>query len=419
MSNTHDEEDRLRLLPRAREYFLQADNILALYRTASGAIDVLRLARTLMDDRTCETLGIDRLTRQVLVLAAMIELRKQQVEKAPRRNEEYERIERDLMEWNSKSLGRLTTGDLDDVEIAFSFVGVLLGYCDPTHWRADLIADYASEGTRWAINNACLCGDLMIRKYIRKWELGRRRFLPWYGNPCGELGLDWLRKAAELGNVVAQRQFAECYAAGKGVVQNDALAARWYRGAAEQGDRIAQHLFGYYCAQGRGVSQDRVEAIKWYRASAERGFGPAQYNLGNCYYYGTGVEQDAVEAARWFRKAAEQGLPEAQSNFGRCHYEGRGVPQNYSRAVEYYQMAANQGYAEAQYNLATCCCDGLGVSQDYIEAYKWLSLIPIGRLFGRLECARKLRDELASKMTSEQIAEARRRAAALRKSSGS
>ena len=90
------------------------------------------------------------------------------------------------------------------------------------------------------------------------------------------------------------------------------------------------------------------------------------------------------------------------------------MAQDYCRAVEYYEKAANQGYAEAQYNLATCYFEGLGVGQDYVEAYKWLCLIPIVKLSSRFECARELKDELAGKLTFDQIAEACRRAASFR-----
>jgi Sel1 repeat len=346
----------------------------------------------------------------------MIELRKQQAEWAPNRKEALERIERELMELSGK-WSSTTLRDIDGIEIAFSFKGFLLDYCDPSHWPPELIANCASADTRWAIKNARLRGESVIQHYIRKWELGWRRFLPWAGKAINNgLGTNWLRKAAELGNVVAQRQLAECYASGDGVGHNDGLAALWCRKAAEQGDQIAQHCFGCYCDQGRGVSQDRAEAAKWYRASAEAGHAPAQYNLGLCYYYGAGVERDYVQAAKWLHKAAEQGLPEAQGNLGLCYLEGHGVPQNYIEAAKYYRKAAEQGYPEAQYNLAACYYDGLGVSPDYLEAFKWVSLIPFGKLCGRLECAQKLRDELAGKLSSEQVAEARRRAASYRQS---
>jgi uncharacterized protein len=54
--------------------------------------------------------------------------------------------------------------------------------------------------------------------------------------------------------------------------------------------------------------------------------------------------------------------------------------------------------------------DGKGVPQDYVRAYMWLNLstasMPVGP-FGS-EFAAKQRDEVASKMTPAQIAEAQK-----------
>jgi hypothetical protein len=398
----------------AYEHFLKADRALALFRVPSEEIDLRRLAQTIMDDRVCEAVGIGRLTRRVLVLAGMIELRKQQAGWAPRSSEALERVERDLMGWKGGWSGL----SREDLEVAYSFVGVLLHYCDPTHWPPELVAECACADTRWAIRNARLRGDSLIRDHVRKWAHGWKRFFPWCADTGSDLGVDWLRRAAELGNVVAEQQLAECYAAGEGVVQNDTLAAAWYRKAAEKGDHRAQHVLGFYCDRGKGVPQDINEAVRWYRASAEHGYAPAQFNLGCCYLNGSGVEQDDVEASKWFQMAASRELADAQCNLGVCYFEGRGVPQDYTQAAEYYRKAANQGYAQAQYNLATCCCDGLGVSQDFVEAYKWLHLIPFGRGFGLLERARKLQAEIAAKLKPEEIAEALRRADSFRRGGG-
>jgi hypothetical protein len=403
------------LARRAREHFARADRVLTLYRTREGGIDLARLALTLLDDRTCDTVGIKPLTRAMLVLAAMIELHRQRSKWAPTQNEDLDRMERQLMELRVFRAG--TIGELDDIEIAFSFKGDLLDYCDPSCWPQELISDCAAEDARWAIKNARLRGDPIVQHYIRKWEFGWRRFLPWNGPHGGGLGIGWLCKAAELGNIVAQAQLADCYASGKGASQNDRLAALWYRKAAEQGDQVAQYRLGGFCHRGRGVSQDRAEAVKWFRASAGAGYAPAQGSLGLCCYEGLGVKQDYVEAVKWFRKAAEQRFAQAQYNLGCCYSNGDGVSQDYSQAVEYYREAAEQGYAEAQYTLSTCYFDGLGVSQDYVEAYKWLNVIPIGKMPGgleALECRRKLQDKLANKMTPEDILEARRRVASFR-----
>jgi TPR repeat protein len=92
-------------------------------------------------------------------------------------------------------------------------------------------------------------------------------------------------------------------------------------------------------------------------------------------FHGWGVPQDYAEAVKWYRKAADQGLPPAQSNLAGMYYFGRGVPQDYVRAHLWFNLAA-AGYTASETD--------------------------------RRDFAVKSRDELAKKMTSEQIAEAQK-----------
>ena len=65
-------------------------------------------------------------------------------------------------------------------------------------------------------------------------------------------------------------------------------------------------------------------------------------------------------------------------------------------------MAASQGDTDAQYSLGDMYAEGKGLPQDDVQAYKWIS---IAAKRGNKK-AIKMLDELASKMTSEQISEA-------------
>ena len=85
------------------------------------------------------------------------------------------------------------------------------------------------------------------------------------------------------------------------------------------------------------------------------------------------------------------------------------MPQDYREAVKWYRRAANQGYARAQILLAAMYVVGKGVLEDYVEAYAWMILAATQ---GH-EDAVKGKDELRSKMTAEQVAEAQKLAAEL------
>jgi len=128
---------------------------------------------------------------------------------------------------------------------------------------------------------------------------------------------------------------------------------------------------------GRGVSQDSVEAARWYRLAGNQGHAPARYRLGVMYELGHGVAQDHAEAAAWFR------------------------------------LAANQGHADAQLALGDLYADGRGVAQDDAAAYLWLSL---GAEAVQDEKTREssvvARDAVGERLTTDQRADAERRARA-------
>ena len=99
---------------------------------------------------------------------------------------------------------------------------------------------------------------------------------------------------------------------------------------------------------------------------------------------------------------AEGGDAEAQCDLGTMYGNGTGVLKDDKEAVKWYRKAADQGVAIAQYNLALMYDNGRGVLKDYVAAYAWYSL----SAFNGVEVGKEARDELAKRMTPEQIAEA-------------
>ena len=89
---------------------------------------------------------------------------------------------------------------------------------------------------------------------------------------------------------------------------------------------------------------------------------------------------------------------------GVAYANGLGVPQNYAKAARWYHLASAKSYAPAQLNLGALYATGKGVNQNYIFAHMWWNL---AASTGD-DDARKNRDRLAERMTSNQIAEAQR-----------
>jgi TPR repeat protein len=155
---------------------------------------------------------------------------------------------------------------------------------------------------------------------------------------------------------------------------------------------------------------DFLKALHLWRPLAESGNGPAQYRLGLLYAEGKGVAPDDAEAARWFERAAEQGDAAAQYNLGVSYSEAIGVRKDNVAAAKWFRRAADQGMAYAQLNLGLLYASGVGVPSDNVEAMKWIDLaiyaLPPGG--ARSDAARALGD-IVSKMTAEQIQEAKSR----------
>src|SRR5690606_1355331 len=113
--------------------------------------------------------------------------------------------------------------------------------------------------------------------------------------------------------------------------------------------------------------------IMW---KTSRGYTEGQHGADRTLLVGGvyGALTDQQKAADWYRKAAERGNPDAQFNLGVMYEQGRGVPQS-----------AQQGYVWLSVALANGCSEQ--------------------------ERAMKLRDALATQLSSRQLAEAQKLAA--------
>jgi TPR repeat protein len=178
--------------------------------------------------------------------------------------------------------------------------------------------------------------------------------------------------------------------------------------AANQGVAEAQYILGSMYAQGRGAPQDYAEAAHWYRKAANQGLAEAQSSLASLYDSGHGIPQDYAEAMRWYRKAADQGDAGGQVLLGGMYDQGHGVPQDHAEAAHWFRKAAEQGLAGAQYLLGFAYRYGRGVPQDYVQAHMWLNLAASRESGEEQKKTAAERDDLAAKMTNEQVAEAQR-----------
>jgi hypothetical protein len=82
---------------------------------------------------------------------------------------------------------------------------------------------------------------------------------------------DKILPLAEQGNVEAQFELGNIYAAGEAVTKDYVEALRWYKKAAEQGYPKAQDRVSAWYAGGHGTSMDNVEAYFWLSLAKKSG----------------------------------------------------------------------------------------------------------------------------------------------------
>ncbi len=217
------------------------------------------------------------------------------------------------------------------------------------------------------------------------------------------------RTRAEQGDVQAQYHIGENYWFGKDVAIDYAESARWFRKAADQGHAISQYFLGVMHESGRGVPLDQVESVRWFRSAADQGEASAQFKLGIKYSTGSGVPQDKKEAVRWLRMAADQDDPDAQLFLAWVYPDSQPTAADLAaQRLSRLREAAERGAASAQASLGELYRDGQGVPQDYVRAHLWFNLAAAQSTGEDHEKYSSARDDIASKMTPGQFAEAQR-----------
>jgi uncharacterized protein len=144
-------------------------------------------------------------------------------------------------------------------------------------------------------------------------------------------------------------------------------------------------LLACYCAQADATSADPLA-----RANAAYARG------------------DYVLAVNMLTPLALRGNPNAQAVLGFMYENGFGAPQAYAAAADLYIQAAAGGNPFGQAMLGLMYDKGHGVPQDFVLAYKWLNLAAARAPKRERDYFLRLRNAVASKMSSAQISEGQR-----------
>ena len=128
-------------------------------------------------------------------------------------------------------------------------------------------------------------------------------------------------------------------------------AAKYMKKAARMGEILAQDSLAEYYEKGIGVQQDYVKAAELY-AKVARSRKPgvfygmpktphckAAYALGRLHEEGLLPNASMEEAVKWYKRSAELGEADACLKLAELYLEGRGVPQDYLESVHYVMEA--------------------------------------------------------------------------------
>jgi len=158
----------------------------------------------------------------------------------------------------------------------------------------------------------------------------------------------WARLSAMQGEDLGQYVLGECYFYGCGVHQDRKHACEWLKKAAEQGNVRAQaHLAEIFYRGDDGIARDLREAGRWASQAAEANHPVAQELLGRMFLFGEHVEADPKAAIEWFRLAAHQEEPEAMYWLGQLSADGLGTKRDWVAALKWLKKAADAGIAAA------------------------------------------------------------------------
>ncbi|MCB1885303.1 MAG: sel1 repeat family protein [Geminicoccaceae bacterium] len=207
------------------------------------------------------------------------------------------------------------------------------------------------------------------------------------------------RGLALRGVVEAEYQLGRLYEDGKGVPQDDAVAADWFQRGADAGDAPSMRELGLKYVRGQGVGRDLDRGLGLLAAAAGKGDLLARYHRARLTLLnGPELGLDEAQAAERMRTIAREGSLDAQLELAGLYEEGRQVRRDPVEADRWYTIAGLQlerqaagGDPKAMDLLAGLLARGRGVKQDVGRAFAlWETAAARGRANALVDAAKLL-----------------------------
>lgn len=161
-----------------------------------------------------------------------------------------------------------------------------------------------------------------------------------------ENAFEYLKKADDLGCILAAVALGDCYCEGYGVACDLKIGVALYAKAARANSSDALRKIGSAYFEGAGVQKDFKKAFEYYKKSADLGDSLAQYNVAVYYSKGIGTKEDQELSLHYFKLSAEGGDVDAQYLFGKLLWN-KGDPDSQKAAIAWLKKSAENGCSAA------------------------------------------------------------------------
>ena len=185
------------------------------------------------------------------------------------------------------------------------------------------------------------------------------------------LSYEWMRKAAEHGDVDAQLDVGRRYQYGTGPVVDYSKALYWYKKAFSNGSGDACWHLATWFEKGEHLPLSLENAIAFYEEGAKRGSALCAQQLAYRYLDGAGVPRDGTRAMELFEQAGAGGQGSAYEALGVIYLSGDIVPRNpdmafdlFGRALLYFDTDPSVAVGDAALHYAFCFLTGTGTPED-------------------------------------------------------
>jgi uncharacterized protein len=187
-----------------------------------------------------------------------------------------------------------------------------------------------------------------------------------------EFALRTLNAQAAAGDGAAAMALGAMHYKGNGVKKDSQKGLEWFRRAVELGDPQAKYSIGRMALWGTTTGYTAADGLRLLQEAADAGVADSWMFIGLAHSGAYGGPVDQAKAFEAFERGAILGVPEAQRQLGVAYMTGIGAKQDVSKGFSYLKLAAENGSPEAMYQTALAYQQGVGTAANNASYQAWL-----------------------------------------------